>query len=124
MAKERMPLGLRPRKTIKQSAAETKEKTEKPVAKIIENPSPKATPKPKKRKAAKIGRPNTKEGKKLVKYSMDIHPELKRAVVKAAAIYDKEVHVMWNEIIYNWLEKEQKKNPGWFATIKVDKSEL
>lgn len=119
MAKERMPLGLRPRKTT--TEATNKETT---ITKIVEQSTPKSTAKPKKVKAAKIGRPNTKEGKKLVKYSMDIHPELKRAVVKAAAIYDKEVHVMWNEIIYNWLEKEQKKNPGWYATIKVDKSEL
>jgi hypothetical protein len=55
---------------------------------------------------------------------MDIHPELKRAVVKAAAINDKEVHVMWNEIIFDWLEKERKKYPGWYDKIKVDKSEL
>lgn len=122
MAKERMPLGLRPRKTSTTTPPTIKEET--PTAKTVVKPSPKAAAKPKKVKAAKIGRPNTKEGKKLIKYSMDIHPELKRAVVKAAAIYDKEVHVMWNEIIYNWLEKEQKKNPGWYATIKVDKSEL
>ena len=106
MAKERMPLGLRPRKT---PATTSTIKDEAPTPKILAKSPPKTVVKPKKTKAAKIGRPNTKEGKKLIKYSMDIHPELKRAVVKAAAIYDKEVHVMWNEIIYNWLEKEQKK---------------
>ncbi|MFT4761976.1 MAG: hypothetical protein ACI9XO_004840 [Paraglaciecola sp.] len=117
MAKSRMPLGLKPRKTT----AVTPQVKEEVITKVVEQPVTKVS---KKVKAAKIGRPNTKEGKKLVKYSMDIHPDLKRAVVKAAAIYDKEVHVMWNEIIYNWFEKEQKKNPGWYATIEVDKSEL
>lgn len=124
MAKERMPLGLRPRKTTLSATETAKKETPKTKAVEKEKVSTAKIPKPKKEKAAKIGRPNTKEGKKLVKYSMDIHPELKRAVVKAAAIYDKEVHVMWNEIIFDWLQKEQKKNPGWYASIKVNKSEL
>lgn len=72
----------------------------------------------------KQGRPSTKKGKKLTKYSMDIHPELKRAVVKAAAIYDKNVHVMWNEIIFNWLTEEKRKHPDWYTSIKVEKNEL
>lgn len=125
MAKSRVPLGLRPRKTETAKVEEPKEELiEQKSKQISKAKTTVAVPKPKKSKPAKIGRPNTKEGKKLVKYSMDIHPELKRAVVKAAAIYDKEVHVMWNEIIYQWLEKEQKKNPGWYASIKIDKSEL
>lgn len=122
MAKERRPLGLRPRKPLTEAipketiASKIKEKV------IVEEKVIRAKPKPK--PVAKKGRPSTKKGKKLVKYSMDIHPELKRAVVKAAAIYDKDVHVMWNEIIYGWFEKEQKKNPDWYKKIKVDKSEL
>ena len=122
MAKERLPLGLRPRKSEESSIQENSKETvdSKTVQKLTEAPANKV----KKPKKAKIGRPNTKDGKKLVKYSMDIHPELKRAVVKAAAIYDKEVHLMWNEIIYQWFEKEQKKNPGWYASINVNKSEL
>ena len=131
MSKERLPLGLRPRKTEKTTPEIVEsEKIELEIPKTVQKLEPTPAPslaetrKPKKEKVAKIGRPNTKDGKKLVKYSMDIHPDLKRAVVKAAAIYDKEVHVMWNEIIYNWFEKEQKKNPGWYATIKVNQSEL
>ena len=115
MSKPRVPLGLRKRVAKPQAEKETKEvPVKKEVAKKI------IPPKPKKGK----GRPSTKKGKKLVKYSMDIHPELKRAVVKAAAIYEKDVHVMWNEIIFDWLSKEQKKHPDWYASIKVKKSEL
>ena len=113
MSKERRPLGLRPRKPL---VAPVKAEEKLPPKEV-------AKPKPKVVKAKK-GRPSTKKGKKLVKYSMDIHPDLKRAVVKAAAIYDKDVHVMWNEIIFDWFEKEQKKHPDWYKRIKVDKSEL
>lgn len=109
MSKERLPLGIKRR-------AATTPKEENQAAKTS---SPKT-----KKSAPKKGRPSTKKGKKLVKYSLDIHPELKRAVVKAAAIYDKEVHVMWNEIIFAWFEKEANKNPDWYRTIDVKKSEL
>jgi hypothetical protein len=116
MAKSRVPLGIRPR-VVKEPTIETAKQEES--SKMVEVPKPK-----KPTIKAKKGRPSTKKGKKLIKYSMDIHPELKRAVVKAAAINDKEVHVMWNEIIFDWLEKERKKYPGWYDKIKVDKSEL
>ena len=119
MSKERRPLGLRPRKPLA-SVKSPQEKVEKPISTTATtNTKAKAVVAPPKK-----GRPSTKKGKKLVKYSMDIHPELKRAVVKAAAIYDKDVHVMWNEIIFSWFEKEQKKHPEWYKRIKVDKSEL
>ena len=125
MAKERIPLGLRPRKAVASKTEETIKpgKNSKPVHNVgivKELPSQKG----KTKEEVKKGRPSTKKGKNLVKYSMDIHPELKRAVVKAAAIYDKDVHVMWNEIVYDWLIKEKKKNPGWYATISVKKEEL
>ena len=121
MAKARVPLGLRTRK-------ESDPTEESPVkTKSVQNVGSESKDLPivkKKKKPSKKGRPSTKKGKKLVKYSMDIHPQLKRAVVKAAAIYDKDVHVMWNEIIFDWLNKEKKKNPGWYASIEVNKSEL
>ena len=150
MSKRREPLGLRRRvlkveETEQQTTENQEPKAKEPATKanpkveiakendpklepnLIEQPAKvvakskptKTTPKPKGK-----GRPSTKKGKKLVKYSMDIHPELKRAVVKAAAIYDKEVHVMWNEIIFDWLEKETKKHPDWYASIKIKKTEL
>ncbi len=113
MSKERVPLGLRKRVPLK------------PEPKVeVQEPKQVTPPKAKKKVIKPKGRPSTKKGKKLMKYSMDIHPELKRAVVKAAAIYDKDVHLMWNEIVFGWLEKERKKNPDWFASIQVDKSEL
>ena len=121
MAKERMPLGLINRKPVKPKET-TQEKGRVVVAKS--EPAPIPVQKVKAKPKAQKGRPSTKKGKKLVKYSMDIHPELKRAVVKAAAIYDKDVHVMWNEIVFAWLEKEKKKNPGWFNSINVKKTEL
>lgn len=120
MSKERLPLGLRRRVS---PTPPTKLETEQQEKKIPEVPKVEKKATPKKEKAKK-GRPSTKSGKKLMKYSMDIHPELKRAVVKAAAIHDKDVHVMWNEIIFEWLQKEKKKHPEWYATIKVDRSEL
>lgn len=116
MAKERMPLGISrrtPLKKVEKTIVETPEISPKKILKKA-----KAKPNPKR------GRPSTKQGKKLVKYSMDIHPELKRAVVKTAAIKDKDVHVMWNEILFDWLEKERKKNPEWYTSIKIDRQEL
>ncbi len=125
MSKRRVPLGLRSSVVRKPLSKEKEEKeVNKPeIEKVdivpIKEQATKTT-EPKKGK----GRPSTKKGKKLVKYSMDIHPELKRAVVKAAAIYDKDVHVMWNEIIFDWFAKESKKHPDWYKSIKVEKNEL
>ncbi len=116
MAKERMPLGISRRTPLKKVV-------EAPVEQKMEQPK-KVVKKVKPKPSVKRGRPSTKQGKKLVKYSMDIHPELKRAVVKSAAIKDKEVHVMWNEIIFEWLEKERKKHPEWYSSIEVDRQEL
>lgn len=114
MAKERMPLGISRRTPLKKVEKEFVEPKEQKPKKLVKKPKP----------SPKRGRPSTKQGKKLVKYSMDIHPELKRAVVKTAAIKDKEVHVMWNEIIFEWLEKERKKHPEWYASIQIDRQEL
>ncbi len=123
MSKERLPLGLR-RRVTPTPPPSTKIEIEQKEKIVPEEPKVAKKTAPPKKVQAKKGRPSTKSGKKLMKYSMDIHPELKRAVVKAAAIHDKDVHAMWNEIIFDWLQKEKKKNPDWYATIKVDRSEL
>lgn len=128
MSKRRVPLGLKNRTPLapKKESPISEESTIPAITKREEKVVVPQQKKPSKANTIKKGkgRPSTKQGKNLVKYSMDIHPELKRAVVKTAAINDKDVHVMWNEIIYDWFVKQKKVHPDWYTSIKVDKSEL